>query len=63
MTTKGVAQFEAGVADHPLAAEDEDEISAMIPGASLQMTEHQANLLPLLVDEPGIARVMRFALN
>jgi hypothetical protein len=62
-TTRIAADFEAGVTEHPLAALTEDEIWAMISGVSLQLMEHQIDLLPLLVDEPGTARAMRFAWN
>lgn len=63
VTTRTITNFEAGVTDHPLAELDEDEIWAMISGVSLQLMEHQIDLLPLLVDEPGIARAMRFGWN
>lgn len=37
--------------------------AAMIGGSGLQLQEHQAELLPLPVDEPGIARAIRFGCN
>lgn len=54
---------EAGEIDNPLYALTEAEVEAMISGAGLQLMEHQTSILPLLVDEPGIARAMRFGWN
>lgn len=62
-TTNAISRFEAGKTQNPLAKLSEDEAWAMIAGAGLQWMEHQADLLPLLVDEPGKSRAMRFAWN
>lgn len=62
-TTLAIADFEAGETEHPLAVLGEDDIWAMISGAELQLMEHQTDILPLVLDEPGTARAMRFAWN
>jgi len=62
-TTNTIARFEAGEANSPIVNFGEDESLAMIAGAQLQWMEHQTDILPLLVDEPGTARAMRFAWN
>lgn len=62
-TTTAIIGYEAGETESPLPSLSDDAITAMIGGAGLQLQEHQAELLPLLVDEPGIARAMRFGWN
>ncbi|MFV9475207.1 hypothetical protein ACM5Q9_12390 [Advenella sp. RU8] len=62
-TTNTIARFEAGETNSPIANFGEDESLAMIAGAQFQWMEHQTDILPLLVDEPGTARAMRFAWN
>ena len=62
-TTNAIAAFEAGESANPLASLDEAQIEAMMLAASLQLWNQQASVLPLLVDEPGVARAVRFAWN
>lgn len=63
VTTNAIAAFEAGEGANPLAALEGDQIEAMMLAASLQLWEQQASVLPLLVDEPGVARAVRFGWN
>lgn len=62
-TTHVITGFESGRTDNPLAALDEDAILSMMAGAGLQLQEHQVSLLPLLINQPGLSRAMRFAWN
>lgn len=62
-TTKAIADFESGKTKHPLEKLSEEEVWGMIAGVGLQWMEQQADRLPLLIDEPGISRMMRLAWN
>lgn len=62
-TTRAIIGYEAGETESPLPSLGDEAMTAMIGGAGLQLQEHQAELLPLLIDEPGIARAVRFGWN
>ena len=62
-TTLAITGFESGRKDSPLADIEDDAIVPMMAGAGLQLQEYQVGLLPLLINEPGLSRAMRFAWN
>lgn len=62
-TTLAITGFESGNTDNPLANLTDDTILPVMAGAGFQLQEHQAALLPLLLDEAGLSRPMRFAWN
>lgn len=62
-TTSQIVAAGMGQIPNPLASLNVEQAEAMVAGAALQWMEHQTSLLPLFVDETGVAHAMRIAWN